>query len=505
MERRQIRIFPQTVLSTADGKHFSFQQHLHPPQSDQNGSTFPLPLQYTHYYHPSHAVLPPQLPVTSAVLTPQSHPAPQFSFNPHCLNPESVNEPLEHLRYLAERYKTSSGLAEPLNLSVKASRQETKSNPASSFSPPSSSKNPKFLNKPSPLYTLRCPQVARNERRETPDVEAGLGDTPSANPGKPKEAYVIEVKAITPSRSPAYDSALKCRADEGAQNTSSPSIDLTVEQPDERDGSPEARGLNLSQILPSIPRGNGGEMEIELPLSVFQNWLRLCKSSVTMPGGKQLPTLPIVEEQSGQTNCSNGDVLPTKLTFQMSPQNWSPVPKDLRIRPRNSPSPTTTTQTTGNHHNHMSQNPFASYKPVPSGGILRNAASRDVFPSDRHGVFKPYPSKPTSCWDSYEKDTQAPPIQVNVAPQPLAVLQNFAATKSYNEDFIQGGKERSETVPSTVLMMNSGSTPLLHLTNEEVMKLKKIISSSTWRSNRTLTLQHHIKALYHALSYAVSN
>lgn len=444
-----------------------------------------MPLQYTHYYHSGHIVLPPQLPVTSTMLTPQGSSAPQFSFNPPCSNPEIVNEPLEHLRFLAERYKTSSGLAEPLNLSVKASRQEAKSNPASSFSPPSSSKNPKFLNKPSPLYTPRCPPVVRNERRETPDVEAGLGDTPSANPGKPREAYVIEVKAITASRSPTYDSALKRRADEGAQYASSPSIDLTVEQPDEREGSsPEARGLNLSQILPSIPRGNGGEMEIELPLSVFQNWLRLCKSSAMMPGGKQLPTLPILEEQSGQTNCA--DVPPTNLTFQMSPQNWSSDAQDLRTRPRNLPSPTTTPQTTGNHHNHMGQNPFASYKPLPPLGILKNAASRDVFPLDRHGVFQPFTSKPTSCWESYEKDTHAPPIQVNVASHPLAVLQNFAAAKSYNEDPIQGAKERSEMVPSTVLMMNSGSTPLLHLTTEEVMKLKKIISSSTWRSVRTL-------------------
>lgn len=464
-----------------------------------------MPLQYAHYYHPGHIVLPPQLPVTSTMLTPQGSPAPQFSLNPPCPNPEIVNEPLEHLRFLAERYKTSSGLAEPLNLSVKASRQEAKSNPASSFSPPSSSKNPKFLNKPSPLYTPRCPPVVRNERRETPDVEAGSGDTPSANPGKPREAYVIEVKAITASRSPAYDSALKHRADEGAQCFSSPSIDLTVEQPDEREGSsPEARGLNLSQILPSIPRGNGGEMEIELPLSVFQNWLRLCKSSAMVPGGKQLPTLPILEEHSGQTNCSNTDAPPTNLPFQVSPQNWSSDAQDLRTRPRNLPSPTTTTQTTGNHHNHMGQNPFASYKLLPTGGILKNAESRDVFPLNRHGVFNPYTSKPTSCWDSYEKDTRAPPIQVNVASHPLAVLQNFAAAKSYNDDLIQGDKDRSERVPSTVLMMNSGSTPLLHLTNEEVMKLKKIISSSMWRSDRKLTLQHHIKAVYHALSYAVS-
>ncbi|XP_073333662.1 AT-rich interaction domain 6 [Pagrus major] len=446
-------------------------QNLHPPQSDQSGSTFQLPLQYTHYYHPSHMVLPPQLPVTSTVLTQRSPPPPQFPFNPRCLNPESVNEPLEHLRFLAERYKTSSGLAEPLNLSVKASRQETKSNPASSFSPPSSSKNPKFLNKPSPLYTPRCPQVVRDERRETPDVEAGLGDTP-AHPGKAREAYVIEVKAITASRSPACDSALKRRADEGQ-------IDLTMEQNDEREGSPEARGINLSQILPSIPRGNGGEMEIEMPLSVFQNWLRQYRSSAMMAGGKQLPTLPILEEQSGQTNCSNTDVLPTNLTFQMSPQNWSSDAQDLRIRPRNLPSPTTTTRATGNHHNHMSPNSFANYKVLPSGGILKNAASRDVFPFDRQGVFKPYTSKPTNCWDSYEKETQAPPIQVNVDSNPLSVLQNFAAAESYNEDLIQAGKERSEMFPSTVLMMNSGSTPLLHLTTEEVLKLKKIISSSS--------------------------
>lgn len=427
----------------------------------------------------------PHVPISSSVLAPNTPPAPQprVSFDQYGLNPtERVKEPLEHLRFLAERYKTSSGLIEPLNLSVKASGRDSNSNPASSFAPPSSSKNPKFLNQPSPLYTPHCPQVVRNERCETQDGEACLGDAPYSYPAKAREAYVTDVKAIAGSSSPAYESAPTLRADEGAavtaQSPSSPKSDFTMQQGEKREGGFDLRGLNLSRMLPDLPQENNGEMEIEVPLSVFYNWLRLCRSSAEMHGDKQLPALPALEEHSRQSNCSDADVLPTNLTFRVNPQPQSSAAEDLRVGQRNLPGPIPNIQTTGYLPN-MSQNPFTSYKPLPPGGILKNAASQDVYPCDQQDINKSYCSKPPHCWDAYGQESHTPPFQAKPDSNPLVAQQNLPASKSYSADAVQGGKERAEMGPSAVLMLNSSSTSLLHLTNEEVMKLKKIISSST--------------------------
>ncbi|KAG8010544.1 AT-rich interactive domain-containing protein 5B, partial [Nibea albiflora] len=446
-------------LRPAKRKLISIPLHQ-PPRSHQAGqhaNPFPVSLCYPHYYHPSHAVLPPHIPIASSLLAPHSPPEPQprFSFDPYHLSPtERVTEPLDHLRYLAERYKTSSGLNEPLNLSVKASKEGT-SRPVSSFAPPSSSKNPKFLNKPFPLYTAHFPQALRNEICETQDDEAGLGET---YPAKARETYVIDVKAITASSSPTY----------AAQSPSSPRRDSATQPKGEREGSPEVRGLNLSHILPHLPQENRGEMEIEIPLSVFNNWLRLCRSSPTTHGDKQ-PTLPTLEEPSGKRICPDTDVIPANVTFRMNPQHPSSVAEDLRLRQR---SPTPVIQTS-DYCNDTSQDPFTSYKPVPSGGILKNAASRDVYPFDQQDINKSYSSKPSNCWEPCDQQSWVRPIQAKSDSNPL----NFAASKSYSEDRGQGGK--SEIVPSALLMMDPSSTSLLRLTTEEVMKLKKIISSSS--------------------------
>ncbi|XP_045923563.1 AT-rich interaction domain 6 [Micropterus dolomieu] len=470
----------------AKRKLLSIPLHQNPQnlQPDPQGRVFPLHLHYPHYYHPSLAILPPPVPISCPVLTPHSPPAPQspFSFQPYRLNPsDRVKEPLEQLRYLAEQYKTTSGLTEPLNLSVKASRQETNSNPASSFTPPSLSKNPKFLNKASPLYTPHGPQVVRNEGCETQDDEAGLGDTPYSFPGKAREAYVVDVNAITASSSPTYDSALTLRTEEGTttmtQKPSSPKADFAIRPKEDRKGSPEVRGLTLSHVLPSLPRENGGKMEIEIPLSVFHSWLRLYGPSATKHDAQanQLPTLPALEENSGQRNYSDADILPTNLTFHMNSQHQSSAAEDLRLRKRNLPSPTLTTQTTLNNHN-TSQIPFTSYKALPSSGIIKNAASRDVYLFDQQDFHKSYSTKSPNCWDTYDKETQALPIYPS---SPIRVQQDFAVSKSYNEDTVPGGKEKSEMAPSGVLMVDSSSASLLHLTTEEIMKLKKIISSSS--------------------------
>ncbi|XP_071771264.1 AT-rich interaction domain 6 [Centroberyx gerrardi] len=478
-------------------------QNPHNFLSDPHVRVIPLPVHYPQYYHPGHPVLPPYVPVSSSVLTPHSPPVPQPQFSYHPApqsSTERIKQPLEHLRYLAEQYKSSSGLSEPLNLSFKASSPETNSNPASSFTPPTSGKNPKFLNKPSPLYPPK--RVMRNEERETQDNEAAVGGyhsvKPYSYPLKAREGNIINRKSTstTSSSSPTYASAPILRTDtasstplvssrEGTSTMthipSSPHTDFTVWPREEREGSPKLsqRALSLSHVLPSPPRENGGKMEIEIPLALLHDWIRLCGPSATMHGPKQLPT-PTQEENTRRRSCHSSDIFPTNLTVHSHPreQDMRSATEDRSPRQRNVPSPTPNIQTPSDHHiNHCR---FSNYKPLPSGSILKHA-SRDVYPWDQQDITKPYSSKPINGWDPYDRDSQAPPIQLKMDSSPLTTERDFVGAKSsaYNEDTPQGGKERSGKCPSAVLMVNSSSASLLHLTSEEVMKLKRIISSSS--------------------------
>ncbi|KAF1377783.1 hypothetical protein PFLUV_G00204320 [Perca fluviatilis] len=408
---------------------------LQPPHE----CVFPLQRHYRAVQH--NAVLAPRVSIDSLMLTPHSPPAPKpwVLFSPSHLDlTDRVKEPLEQLRFLAERYKTTSGLTEPLNLSVnKASGRETDSSPASSFTPPSSSKNPKFLNKPSPLYSPHRPQVVRNDGCETEDGEADLGDTPHSYPANAREAYAVDVEATTASISPTYESAPTLRTDEGApkmaQKPSSPKTDLTIRPKENWEGSPEVIELNLSHILPGITQQNGGKMEIEVPLYVFHDWLKQCGSSALKHGAKQLPPVPPPEGLSEQTKYSDVEVLPTDLTFKMNPQQPSLAAEDLRLWRSNLPSPIPTTHTSSYHYN-TNQNYFNAYKPLSSGDILK--ASRDVYPFDPQGIKKSYSSKPTIGWDAY-KVSQASAIQINTDSSPCTVQQDFTASVYYNGNPLQ--------------------------------------------------------------------
>ncbi|XP_074547079.1 AT-rich interaction domain 6 [Halichoeres trimaculatus] len=439
-------------------------------ESDPRERIFTLPLHYPPFYRQTHTVQAPHAPISSQALTSVDPPAtqPWFSFAPSHPNPtERVKGPLDRLRYLAEQYKTSSGLTEPLNLSVKASRQETNSNPVSSFAPPSSSKSPKFLNKPSPLYTPHSPQV-RGEGSEVQEVEAGSEDQSYTHPSRDREAYVVDVKAIKTSSSPRYLQTPISSEDPPAlaQKSSSPKVDFTVPPKEEGERYADLKGLILSQILPTLARENGGKMEIEIPLYLLQNLLKLCGSTAALQGLNQVTTHPSLDQQS---SSSNPDVLPPNLSFHTSPQQQSPVTEDLRQRKRHLPSPTAASIQTPSPPLNKSQNPFSSYKLLPSGGILKNPAGQDVFPPSQL-----YTSRSPSFWDIYNRDS---PVKVE-SHSPLTVQQDSASSKSYDDDddVVLVETEKSAMAPSTLLRLGSGSAPFAQFTTEEVMKLKEIIS-----------------------------
>lgn len=441
------------------------QQNPHNLQTDQHGNLFPLSVHYPPYYQSSPTVLPPYIPMPPSILATQHPPAPkpQFPYSQPCVNStERVKEPLEHLRYLAERYKTSSGLAEPLNLSVKSSGRDISNNPVSSFAPPSASKNPKFLNKPSTLYAHHRTGALTNEGSETQDGESSDGVAPSPYTMKAQEEQVIDVDLTAPSSSPIYDSALPLGTEAAAvaQKPCSPNTDLAVTPKEETKVIPEVMGLNLSQILSSLPQEKDGKMEIELPLSVFHKLLKMCKSSAMMHESK-VPQ-PTQEGHPAERNWPNANTFPTKLTFHTNPQCQSSA-DDLTFR--NVPNLS---------HNNKIQNQFMSYKPLPSGAILKNAVNQDVLSEDQQDINKSYNSKSPNFWGAHKRETQSS-IEVESDPSPPRTHQDFSY-KFYTG--VQGGKQQAETEPSAMLMVNSSSAPLFQLTTEEVMKLKKIISNS---------------------------
>nr|XP_015798656.2 AT-rich interaction domain 6 [Nothobranchius furzeri] len=441
----------------------------HSYQSDPHGTIFPLHLPFHHYYNLTHAILPAYVPIPSSVLTPHvpSLPKPESKrmfFQTSQLNSiNAVKEPLEQLRFLAEQYKTSEGLMEPLNLSKKESPREAKITPVSSFSPPSSSKNPKFLNKPSSLYSPHQAGVLRREASETQDGESNEGALVFSEPLKEKMDSV-DVKALTPSRSPVNDSDLIIDEDVFEVMSTSPKTNVLV-------GPAEEREVRLSRETSKEEKDN---MEIEVPLSVFRNWLKLWGSSAKLPEVNG-PFVPDPELSSGQKSWSGVDSFPSDLTSWMNPHNQDSA-GDLRLKKEPSPSPKPNTQTTS-HQNSSSQSLFTDYKFSPSGVAPKIPAGREIWPLKQQDQ-DPYSGKYTKSWKTQNKDTQAP-------SKPVATDSSFIrppqviAPRFVKGDTVWGGQQRLEMEPAAVVMVDSIPASVLPLTKEEVMKLKKIISSSS--------------------------
>lgn len=382
-------------------------------------------LQNAPYYHSP--VLPPQLPMAQL---------PQPTFDPY--SPAVPDqEPLDNLRYLAECYKNSSGLTEPLNLSMKGPRRDPDSKPASSFYTPLSSKNPKFLNKPFPLYTSQCTQVVSG-RREAQSNEAGSGGSIHSFPVNGQEAHT----GAADSSSMACATATRGQTDMGADFTapkpSSPKTDLVVEVKQSKSSSPDVSELPLSHFLPSLPRRNKeGEVEIEVPLSALYNWLKQCRSPAAEP--EQKP------EDPSRQRCFEAEDQPTNLTLPPNLQNPPRISKDPRPRQRVSPiiHP-------GYQLPHTSQSTFTASLHLPPGYRLKNATGQDLYGEQDANMSRS--SQRTNSWDSHDPEITGPAVHRE--------------------------SRTSAPGPSSVFLLDSSSTPVLQLSSEEVMKLKRIISSS---------------------------
>lgn len=319
---------------------------------------------------------------------------------------------------------------------MKGPRREPDSKPTSSFSTPLPSKNPKFLNKPSPLYTIQCSQVTKSERRETRSDEAGSEGPSHPFTTKVREAYADDAA----SSSTPYTAAAWGQTDIGADlmvpKLSSPKTDCIPQVKENASRSPDVSELAQSPVLPGLPRQNQeGEMEIEVPLSLLCNWLKACKPQVAEREANP-------EDLTRQRRCSEAEDQPTNLTVRLNFQNTAQVSEDPRLRPRNAPA-----VHPGYKHGHTSQTPLAPSPHLSPGYVLKNAASQDLF--DKQDIIQFHNSRHPHEWDSLRQETAAP------APQ------------------------RERTAPaSSLLLLDSRSMPMLQLSEEEVAKLRRIISNS---------------------------
>ncbi|KAI4882875.1 hypothetical protein NFI96_013097, partial [Prochilodus magdalenae] len=298
------------------------------------------------YLHPGPTSLPnlfsvPQSMAPIPNISTPFHPRATGSFlPPSSFETESFKPPLEVLRNLANEYKSSSGLAEPLNLSKKTGRMEILSNTPSSFSPPSSKKLPKFLNEALPLYTARG---------EQPGAAAGATkvEAPAQAVVSPMN-MVDESHAINLISSSRSSPTLKKAPSPTSLHRPSYPNTFPVKQPEKslhvplaKAGSTDTPRSSPSQV-PSRPDLYNG-MEIQIPLSLLQNWIKegLISSLVSNrqhPSGlSQEPKKTPSPEPPGQGRASSdSSESPISSLASTCQQQSGPVPQDPS---KTSPSP----------------------------------------------------------------------------------------------------------------------------------------------------------------------
>lgn len=415
-----------------------------------------FPLQYHKFCYPAYpySSVPQSLMPSSCLQVPQpylTHAPPVASpqERPVAQSTDRLKDPLEHLRFLAKQYESSSGLSEPLNLSVKSAESYVATSPTSSFAPPSSNKNPKFLNKPSPLYKSQnadlkseaegdatAPSSFRSLKQSaghspqavSNDAVQYIEDT-SARPQNPNDAQ--------PSIHP-FSSAF-CGAGSRRQQSENQSPNFPIHPHND---------TQLKNNCKSSTGENCGRMEIEIPLSVFNNWLQMYGPQATLHGSRQAHF-----EGDSKTKSSVVDTVAASLTFGIDQYK----PEDGKSQ--NTPSQTSERDSLSVSRQYLRDN----YN--PAFDVQKNAESRDVY--QVNDTNKPCAkSMPPVGWNRTSNGGPTLPTkQVIIGTDASDFPQDFRVSKPFVAE-----KQVQRQIPPP------NPTSALQLTPEEVMKLKKMIS-----------------------------
>ncbi|CAL8320644.1 unnamed protein product [Lota lota] len=501
--------------------------------ADSHLRVISLPVHYPHYYHPSYPVLSPYVPMPPSLQGPPPGPPPVVPCAPtppppppppppHPVSPPppavpqpqvcylpasrqrpietTMKQPLEHLRYLAEQYKSSTGLMEPLNLSVRAPREVARESLSSSFAPPSANKNPKFLNKPSPLYPAR----QERDQGSPPCVKQDPGDalylgSPPPYPLGTREDTVLNLKTVPGTRasgSPPASPARPQRTPPGVwAPRGSPKADgspsLAWDEREESEQSLRREVLDLGARLPFLKRehAEGGKRELQIPLSVLHGWIKLISSS-SSPASKLFPGGRDATTTTTAAMCMD----PGDSPFDLRTRRDHPSDKEPREGSPRQKDPTPNRVPTGlmGHHD--------PYQPIP--GYLQHLPLSSAVLKDVYGTMTPGLDHPWNFHRTPEPFNRDPngqgPLGSLLGPQGPLGLRGSLSPPAARQDF-QGSSRRAAqasvhgfsgspgeedvtgkgmTISNPSPSSSSSSPPLLQLTSEEIMKLKRIISRS---------------------------
>lgn len=161
-------------------------------------------------------------------------------------NAGGEKQPLEFLRHLAQEYKSSSGWTEPLNLSKKPNRLETSRNMPSSFAPlAAAKKDHNFLNEVSTFHFGRT---------ITPGIEVA------------KQKSLDEPNGIPITSSSISGPNLLVMPQSSSQ---AKPYKQSNQVPDSKPSLPSTKSTSSS-----FPLDPYGGMEIQIPLSLLQTWIK---------------------------------------------------------------------------------------------------------------------------------------------------------------------------------------------------------------------------------------
>ncbi|KAL7844182.1 hypothetical protein SRHO_G00227210 [Serrasalmus rhombeus] len=455
------------------------------------------------YIHPGPTSLPslfsvpqPMAPIPN-IRTPFNTRNPVPNLPPSSFETESLKQPLKFLRHLAMEYKSSSGWVEPLNLSKKTGKMEMSSNTPSSFSPPAPKKLPKFLNEALPLYLNRGDQ---------PGIAAGPSkvDGPAQAVGNP----------MSMDESHAINLTSSCRSSPTTKKTPSPTPLLvhsypstfTVKQPEKSLHVPSAKAgpSDMHRSSPSQAPSQApshasldpyGGMEIQIPLSLLQNWIKegLISTRQNPSGPSQEPKkTPSPESLSqGRTSpeASVGLVSqdPNKTPSSLASLSWrrtssessdgpsSDLPADLSLRshardPANPDKPDSRsiamTAMTGNKSQLPTINQYV--KPFIMPPSPKIPFSRDPYHCVSH-------IKTTQEQAKLLKQANSTNTRINnsIGPKPPGYDADFG------HSLVARFGKTAEKAPT--FKLSSASSPLIHITPEH---LKLLLASSPFRQER---------------------
>ncbi|XP_066568029.1 AT-rich interaction domain 6 [Amia ocellicauda] len=328
-EEEEERRRASKYIASYGHSHTSLTQSHHDFLAVNRVRIIPMPLQLRHYYHPNHPALPAYFPTSPPVKAPH--------IQTGCLPmsrevSEQPRQQLVLLRTLAKEYNSSSGWADPLNLSRKECSLGPVSQHPSSFSPPTGIKAPKFL-KVSPLYP-GWNSSTEGESEVTENGEGSVDHSPAPTPEQPVIDLTSAAASSRSSLSPVLPPAPVWQLPASVGACSPNPQDAPVTKSPEGDGAqqlkdraespqPSPEPLNLSRARQEPPKDSPSRMEIQIPLAVLQNWFassRGKQGSVVLLNGEGGRTVSSAEGEGRGLRASVDRApaidLPTDLSFQ---------------------------------------------------------------------------------------------------------------------------------------------------------------------------------------------